>query len=138
MITITSLRILAIALLVFFIARSERTVHSTLRCPIRGTDVRVSYLEAEPVVFQRVVVGPFTSDLDMSRCARIRLYFQTNVAFAGFGLINLDGPTPVNLEGFGSTFLPFQTTKTYDVPGRVVQLTLGSGTANVAIVCSPS
>jgi hypothetical protein len=48
MITITSLWILAIALLVCILARSMRTVHRALRCPIRGTDVRVSYLEAVP------------------------------------------------------------------------------------------
>jgi len=48
MITIASLWIFAIALLVFFLARSMRTVRCTLRCPIRGTDAQVSYLEAEP------------------------------------------------------------------------------------------
>ena len=47
MITITSLWILAVALLVFFLARNVRTVHRALRCPIRATDVQVSYLEAE-------------------------------------------------------------------------------------------
>lgn len=48
MITITGLWISAVVLVVFFLARSVRTVHSRLRCPIRRTDVRVSYLEAEP------------------------------------------------------------------------------------------
>jgi len=48
MITITSLWIAALVLLLLFLARSVRTVHRTLRCPIRGTDVLVSFLEAEP------------------------------------------------------------------------------------------
>jgi hypothetical protein len=48
MITITSLWIAAVALLLFFLARSVRTVHRALRCPLRGTDVQVSFLEAEP------------------------------------------------------------------------------------------
>jgi hypothetical protein len=48
MFTIASLWIVATALLVAFLARSVRTVHRSLRCPIRGTDVRVTYLEAEP------------------------------------------------------------------------------------------
>lgn len=48
MITIASLWILAVAVLVFFLARSVRTVHRVLRCPMRGSDVQVSYLEAEP------------------------------------------------------------------------------------------
>ena len=48
MITVASVWIFAMALLVFFLARSVRTMRTTLRCPIRGSDVRVSYLEAEP------------------------------------------------------------------------------------------
>ena len=48
MITITSLWIAALALLLFFLTRRVRTVHRTLRCPIRGTDALVSCLEAEP------------------------------------------------------------------------------------------
>ena len=40
MITITTLWIAALALLLFFLARSMRTVHRTFRCPIGGTEVR--------------------------------------------------------------------------------------------------
>ena len=64
MITIASVWILAIALLVFFLARSVRTVQTTLRCPIRGTAVRVSYLEAEPEgrPIDVTACGAFTPD----------------------------------------------------------------------------
>jgi len=48
MITVMSLWIAALVLLLFFLARSVRTVHRALRCPLRGADVQVSVLEAEP------------------------------------------------------------------------------------------
>ena len=48
MITITSLWIAALVLLLLFFARSVRTEHRALQCPIRGTSVQVSLLEAEP------------------------------------------------------------------------------------------
>ncbi len=48
MITIASLWIAALALLLFFLARSVRTVHREIRCPIRGTEVQLSFLEAAP------------------------------------------------------------------------------------------
>jgi len=48
MITVTSLWIAALVLLLFFLARSVRTVRRALKCPLRGTDVQVSVLEAEP------------------------------------------------------------------------------------------
>ena len=37
-----------VALLLFFLARSVRTVHREIRCPIRGTAVQLSFLEAAP------------------------------------------------------------------------------------------
>ena len=48
MITITSLWIAALVLLLLFLARSVRTVRRAIRCPLRGTEVQVSFLEAEP------------------------------------------------------------------------------------------
>ena len=48
MITMTSLWIAALVLLLLFLARSVRTVHRAIRCPLRGSDVQVSFLEAEP------------------------------------------------------------------------------------------
>ena len=48
MITITTLWIAAVMLLLLFLARSVRTVHRTLRCPMRGRDVEVRFLQAEP------------------------------------------------------------------------------------------
>jgi hypothetical protein len=71
------------------------------------------------VVFQGVVVGPFSSDIDMSRCARIRLYIQSTAGFASFGLTNLDGPIAMGLDGFSSTFAPsrlLRPTMFQDVP----------------------
>ena len=47
MITITSLWIAAMVLLLF-LARSVRTVHRALRCPLRGTHAQVSFLVALP------------------------------------------------------------------------------------------
>jgi hypothetical protein len=48
MITIASLWIVAIALLVLFLALSMRTVHRKIWCPIRGTEVQLSLLETAP------------------------------------------------------------------------------------------
>ena len=48
MITITGLWIGALVLLLFFLARGVRTVRRVIRCALRGTHVRVSFLEAEP------------------------------------------------------------------------------------------
>jgi hypothetical protein len=48
MITIASIWIAAVALLLFFLARRVRTVHREIRCPIRGTEVQLSFLEAAP------------------------------------------------------------------------------------------
>jgi hypothetical protein len=48
MITIASLWIVAIALLVLFLALSVRKVHRKIWCPIRGTEVQLSFLETAP------------------------------------------------------------------------------------------
>jgi hypothetical protein len=48
MITVATLWIAAVMLLLLFLARSVRTVHRTLRCPMRGSDVEVRFLQAEP------------------------------------------------------------------------------------------
>jgi hypothetical protein len=48
MITITSLWMAALALLVLFLALSVRKVHRKTWCPIRGTEVQLSLLEAAP------------------------------------------------------------------------------------------
>jgi hypothetical protein len=48
MITIASLWIVAVVVLLFFLARSVRTVRRALRCPILGTDVQVKFLEVLP------------------------------------------------------------------------------------------
>src|SRR5262245_43820511 len=76
MITITTLWIAALALLLFFLARSVRTVHRTVRCPIGGTDVQVSFLEAEPEGRPIEVIAcsefrPATAILCDRRCLRL-------------------------------------------------------------------
>lgn len=76
MITITTLWIGALALLLFFLARSVRTVHRALRCPIRGTDVQVSVLEAEPEGRPIEVIAcsefrPATAIMCDRRCLRL-------------------------------------------------------------------
>jgi len=48
MITIATIWIAALALLVLFLARSVRTAHRVIKCPIRGTDERVRLLETLP------------------------------------------------------------------------------------------
>jgi hypothetical protein len=48
MITIASLWVVAIASLVLFLALSVRKVHRKIWCPIRGTEVQLSLLEAAP------------------------------------------------------------------------------------------
>jgi hypothetical protein len=48
MITIASLWIFALALLVLFLALSVRRVHRRIWCPIRGTEMQLSLLEAAP------------------------------------------------------------------------------------------
>jgi hypothetical protein len=48
MITIASLWIFALALLVLFLALSVRRVHRKIWCPIRGTEMQLSLLEAAP------------------------------------------------------------------------------------------
>src|SRR5262245_45804169 len=76
MITITSLWIAALALLLFFLARSVRSAHRTLRCPIRGTDALVSFLEAEPEgrpigVIACSEFSPATAMMCDRRCLRV-------------------------------------------------------------------
>lgn len=48
MITIASIWVVAIALLVLFLALSVRKVHRKIWCPIRGTEVQLSLLETAP------------------------------------------------------------------------------------------
>lgn len=48
MITLASFWIVALALLVLFLALSVRKVHRKIWCPIRGTEMRLSLLEAAP------------------------------------------------------------------------------------------
>jgi len=48
MITMTSLWIAALVLLLLFLGRSVRTVRRAIRCPLRGTEVQLRFLEAEP------------------------------------------------------------------------------------------
>ena len=48
MITLITLWIAALGALVFFMGRSVRTEDRVVRCPIRGTDARVTLLTALP------------------------------------------------------------------------------------------
>jgi hypothetical protein len=48
MIMIASLWVVALALLVLFLALSVRKVHRKIWCPIRGTEIQLSLLEAAP------------------------------------------------------------------------------------------
>jgi len=48
MVTIASLWLIAVVLLVLFLARSVRRKHRPVRCPVLGTDEEVSFFEAAP------------------------------------------------------------------------------------------
>jgi hypothetical protein len=48
MITIAIVWIVALAVMVLFLARSVRTVHRAFRCPLAGTDVTARFLEGAP------------------------------------------------------------------------------------------